>query len=62
MPSRLQKGEKTVRLDFKLPASLKRKVSIMTAADESDDVASFMRKLVRRAWREYERMKKEKAS
>lgn len=50
MARRLAKGEETVKLEIKLPSSLKKKVVTMAAGTGDGDVASWLRELIRREW------------
>ena len=51
MPSRLAAGEKTVKLQVALPASLMRKISVMAKGFADGNVSSWLREVVRREWR-----------
>jgi hypothetical protein len=60
MPARLDKSEDTVRIDLKLPRSLKAKAVEMASHDDGD-LASWLRGLIRREWQgwsEWRRMQK----
>lgn len=63
MPRRLQDDEETVRVELKMPKSLKAKAQAMACAGDGDgDLASYMRGLLKRAWREHEKKNGRKAS
>lgn len=56
MPRRLQDDEETVRVEVKMPKSLRAKALTMASSGDRDgDLASFMRWLIKRAWREHEK-------
>lgn len=50
MARRLAKGEETVKLEIKLPSSLKKKAISMATGTGDGDVASWLRELIRREW------------
>lgn len=50
MPKRLAQGEDTVKLEVKLPSSLKKQAVTMAADHGDGDVAAWLRALIRNEW------------
>lgn len=54
MPSKLNTADETVKLELRLPSSLKAKVELMAANQGDGDVSAWARELFRRAWTRYQ--------